>query len=310
MAVGLEEFLKQYGSQARQGSQQQESSSAKSGGGTPSFEQFLDQYGENKPRENAETVKKHEDSLEIQRWANLAKRGFGNLQGYVSQLQKDDWKSLSYDRNYRQGLGQQIQEAQSYLKSLKKGSVSYDDASEYLSYLQELQKAFADRESYYSQFKDEEEYNILRGISTARDQAKAKGESYNDYYLRTEQGAVKADEAYQAAQQKKAQMQQDVNNQRQYLSRTGILLVNGQVLRGKAAEDYLKQQQDAVNSVDQEIQQRAQEAEYARKVSGYAKAGRYADLQELPDYEQQLAAGGRAWEEELEPGSGSTGHAQ
>ena len=238
------------------------------------------------------------EKKELQNWANLANRGFGNLQGYVNQLQKDDWKSSRYDRNYRQGLGQQIQEAQSYLKGLKKGSVSYDDASEYLSYLQELQKAFADRESYYSQFKDEEEYNILRGISTARDQAKAKGESYNDYYLRTEQGAAKADEAYQAAQQKKAQMQQDVNNQRQYLSRTGILLVNGQVLRGKAAEDYLQQQQDAVNSVDQEIQQRAQEAEYARKVSGYAKAGRYADLQDLPDYDVRLAQGGRAWAEE------------
>ncbi len=239
-----------------------------------------------------------EEKNELQSWANLAKRGYGNLQGYVNQLGTDDWASLSNDRNYRQGLGQQIQEAQSFLNGLNKDSITYKDASEYLKNLQRIQKAFADRESYYSQFKDEEEYNILRGISAGRDQAKAKGESYNDYYLRTEQGAARADEAYQAAQQRKTQMQQDVNNQRQYLSRTGILLVNGQVLRGKAAEDYLQQQQDAVNSVDQEIQQRAKEAEYARKVSGYAKAGRYADLQDLPDYDVRLAQGGRAWEEE------------
>ena len=264
-----------------------------SGGYTPKTDEgrrILAKYG---MAEYTEDEKK-----ELQSWANLAKRGYGNLQGYMNQLNTDDWASLSKDGYYRRALGQQIQEAQGYLKGLKKDSVTYKDASEYLANLQEIQKAFADRGDYYGQFKDEEEFNILRGISGARAEAKKKGESYNDYYLRTERGAARADEAYQAAQQRKTQMQQDVNNQRQYLSRTGILLVDGKILRGKAAEDYLQQRQNEVNSVDQEIQQRAQEAEYARKVSSYAKAGRYADLQDLPDYEQLLAAGGRAWEEE------------
>ena len=240
--------------------------------------------------------RQQEEKNELQNWANLAKRGYGNLRGYENQLDKDDWASLSKDGYYRRALGQQIQEAQGYLSSLKKGSVTYKDASEYLTYLQELQKDFADRGDYYGQFKDEEEFDILRGISAGRSEAKKKGESYNDYYLRTKQGAARADEAYQAAQQRKTQMQQDVNNQRQYLDRTGILLVDGQILRGKAAEDYLKQKQDEVNSVDQEIQQKAKDAEYAKKVSGYAKAGRYADLQDLPDWQEQVAAGKKAHE--------------
>lgn len=229
--------------------------------------------------------------------AAIAGRG---TDGYLRQLQNEDWNSRTYDRSYRQGLGQQIQEADALLGTLKEGSTAYDNTKQYADYLRALQGAFTDREAYFSQFQNEDQYKLVKGVQAAQAKALQNGESYNDYYQRAAKGAERANQAYQAALQRKKQMQQDVNNQRRFFASTGILQVDGQILRGKAAEDYLQQMQDKVNSFDSdpEIQQLARDVQRTQQVASYAEAGRYADLKYRDDFQAKVAAGMTAFQQD------------
>ena len=169
---------------------------------TDKSRRFLAKYG---MAEYTEDEKK-----ELQNWANLAKRGYGNLQGYVNQLGTDDWASLSKDGYYRRALGQQIQEAQGYLKGLKKDSVTYKDASEYLANLQEIQKAFADRGGLLSNFQDEKDYKAWQSSNDYFKRYEGKGLSYNDIYGETVKDADKAKGRLEEAKQQTAYIEKQI----------------------------------------------------------------------------------------------------
>ena len=243
---------------------------------------------------------------EMKRWSGIAKRGYGNLSGYVNQLGKTDWTALNYDKNYRQGLGQQIQEAQDYFKTLKKGSISYKDAKDYLDYLTGLQSAFKDREGYLANFKDEQDYKDWQASNDYFTRyAGMEGVSYNDIYQHAANDAAEVEKKVGEAkqlQERIGKMIQELQADMYYPETSGWASTGGKRLTSEQATARLQEFRRQYQLAGEEVQKAEDELRSAQRVSAYARARRYEDLPDMPDWNEKIRQGREAYEGYENPG--------
>lgn len=292
-------YARQDQQRRQQGQQQQQerkntSAQANQGrGGSEAFQQWLiDMQSKQGPLANYLSTQGMKDY--VSRPISREER----VQSVIDNLNDDSWGSYQRDSLGKADLGYLIRQADNLTaEMMKRGDrMAYQNTKDYADWLRNLQGLYDDRASYFGQFQNEDEYKLVRGVQAGQDQAAARGESYNDYYQRTAQGAARANEAYQAAQQQKAQLQQDLVQMNNYYYASGQVIANGKVLKGQEAEAYIQQKRDELAYLDQDIQQKAHDAQYAEQVASYAEMGRYSDLKGRDDFQEKVAAGMEAFQ--------------
>ncbi len=233
------------------------------------------------------------------------------MQGVYQQLGKTGWADWQKDPQYRRELGLEMIRTQQAMKGYDEKSADVDAWAKhtqqqyYLNYLRDLEGAYQQRQDWFGQFKDENEYGYFTDINPSLEDAHQRGLTNRQWHDEIESG-------YQTASKDLGTLSKDVDLleaevsalEEEVQQRIDYYYTDpsGRVVEKELPEDILQKRQriqEARAELEQKRQLLNKAYEDARKY-GYQRmisSGlKYADLPEAEDWESSVDAGRAAYE--------------
>ena len=217
------------------------------------------------------------------------------MQGVYQQLGKTGWADWQKDPQYRRELGLEMIRTQQAMKGYDDKTADFDawwqheQQQHYLSGLRDLEDAYQQRQDWFGQFKDENEYGYFTDIEPSLEDAHQRGLTNRQWHDEIESG-------YQTAQKDIEELSADIETLEAEIPRLEEeLRVNGQYY-GPEWEQDLERKRQQLETEKARLEQAYEDARkygYQRMISSGLK---YSDLPEAEDWESGVDAGRAAYE--------------
>ena len=237
-------------------------------------------------------------------------------------LRDSSWEGLTERRELAElDVDWLLEDAEKQLAAMPKTDPRYSQTQARLNQLRQIRGTLQMRRDYIGSFSGEDDFDNMQSALRGIDMYRQAGKTANEYYKQARNESNAAYSRYQDAQIEleiakgregaiKKELTDFYNKVDYSKNPEGELaLPNGQVIRGRDAIEKYREQlieeyaaeieglPKRIEDADKALQEAAKEYKRTQGVYGYAKVYRYSDITDRPNYQKELEAGKKKYQQ-------------